>query len=198
MSIGRVELVDGNKQYKDYSGGGNSDTKSKYVYIEKFIKTEILLSEWKLTFDDANSNICIYANIYNAITGEYIAKNSGGERYVIRYVPISFNMIPYYNIFKELYPVKELIIDAGFFASIGVDVDITQGIFKFTNQKRLSENPIFTWYKNYANKTGSISDLKESYPAMLFRGFLKSIEPDDPMYLKTGTKTLDDAENNIY
>ncbi|WP_285823974.1 hypothetical protein [Schaedlerella arabinosiphila] len=198
MSVGRVEILDGKKQYNEYAGRGNFDAKSDYVYIERFVKTETLLSEWKLTFDDANSNICIYANMYNALTGEYIAKNSGGERYVIGYVPISFNMIPYYNIFKDLYPVKELIINAGFFASIGVDVDITQGIFKFTNQKRLSENPIYTWYKNYANKTGSTNDLKESYQAMLFRGYLRKLETNDPMYLKTGTKTLEDAESNIY
>lgn len=199
MSIGRIEIVDGEKQFVPYadSGGGNNSA-SEYVYIEKLLKTETLLSEWNLAYDDADSKTTIYPRMYNVLTGEYIAKNSGGDNYIIEYVPLSFNVIPFYDIFGTIYPVKSTIITAGYFSYIGIDVDLTQGVFKFTNQRKLTENPIYTWFKNYIYKTGNVDDLKKSYPAMLFRGFLRKLEVNDPMYIKPGTKTLDDAESDMY
>lgn len=74
---------------------------------------------------------------------------------------------------------------------------MTRGVFKFTNQRKLPENPIYTWFKNYIYKAGNVDDLKKSYPAMLFRGYLRKLETNDPMYIKPGTKALADAESTL-
>ncbi|KAI4444634.1 hypothetical protein FMM80_25210 [Schaedlerella arabinosiphila] len=198
MSVGRIELIDGKKQYSEYAGGGNSDTKSEYVYIERFVKTETLINEWKLA---AYEYTTICAKVYDVDTGEFLEKEyNGRDANIVKYVPLSFNVIPYADILDKIYPSNTHSVDVGFFAYLGISVELNQGIFKFTNQKKLLENPMLTWYKSYARNGdgGTIDMLKESYPAFLFRGYLRKLETNDPMYIKFGTKTMDDAENNIY
>ena len=107
-----------NNSFRMLIQGGGNNSASEYVYIEKLLKTETLLSEWNLAYDDADSKTTIYPRMYNVLTGEYIAKNSGGDNYIIEYVPLSFNVIPFYDIFGTIYPVKSTIITAGFFSYI--------------------------------------------------------------------------------
>ena len=50
MSVGRVEMDDGRKQYIPYANlGAEGGAESEYVYIERFIRTETLLEKWNLT-----------------------------------------------------------------------------------------------------------------------------------------------------
>lgn len=196
MSVGRIELINGQKQFKRYDsgGGGISDTKSEYVYVEKFVKTEALLNAWNL---NEYGRLTLRAKMYDAISGEYLGENyNGKDSYTVKYVPQSFSMIPYSN---PGWPTSVHTVGVGFFACLGIAVEIDQGIFKFTNTKKISKNPLFTLYELYGGGSDNASEneLKDFYPAMLFRGFLKKLEANDPMYLKIGTKTLNDAESNI-
>lgn len=202
MSIGRVELIDGNKQYKEYTGGNNAKAESEYVYIERFVKIETILEEWSLTVGSGNSGYTVIsAKMYDAVTGEYIRKNTYSDnQYAIKYIPLSFSVIPYHKAYEDNYwPTAQLIIDSSFFAHMGINVDLTQGVFRFTNQKVLSECPILTWFKAYSDtSSASASDVKARFPAFLFRGYLRKLETNDPMYLGIGTKLLDEAESSIY
>lgn len=197
MSIGRIEIVNGKKQYVPYSGssggGSNSDNKSKLVYIEKYVKTEVLLNNYPLQDKD-------YVNMitrkYDALTGEQL--NNNVYTMAVRYIPLSFNMIPLTDILNTLYPDTKGIINTGFFAYLGIGVELSGGEFTFRNQKRLSENPFFTWYKIYSSSTDlTINGLKNKYPAMLFRGFLIELETGNPMYIDGGTKKLENADTYI-
>lgn len=76
MSVGRVEMDDGRKQYIPYANlGAEGGAESEYVYIERFIRTETLLEKWNLT-DAGGRDLPGYteirANMYNAVTGEYL------------------------------------------------------------------------------------------------------------------------------
>ncbi len=134
--------------------------------------------------------------MYDAVTGEYLRKiYSGDSRGTVKFIPLSFGVFPYYKADVDYYYFSnEQVIDSSFFAYMGINVDLTQGMFWFTNQKKLTESPILTWYKNYTS-AGTESSLIGRYPAFLFRGFLKQLETNDPMYIKLGTKTLGEAEN---
>lgn len=197
MSIGRVEMVNEKKQYVPYSGSsggvGNVDTKSKLVYIEKYVKTEALLNDYPLKNKD-------YVNVitkkYDALTGELLDRNTYTME--VRYIPLSFNVIPLNDILGTLYPNAKGIINTGFFAYLGIGVELSSGEFTFRNLKGLSENPFFTWYKTYSGSADlTINGLKNSYPAMLFRGFLMELKTDNPMYIKGGTKKLENADAYI-
>ena len=108
------------------------------MYIERFIKTETLLSGWKLGVGSGNSCYTeIGAKMYDAVTGEYLRKmNSGNSRGIVKFVPLSFGVIPYYKADVDyFYFATEQVIDSSFFAYAGINVDLTQGMFWFTNQK---------------------------------------------------------------
>jgi len=203
MSVGRIEMVDGIKKFVPYadSGGGNNP-ESEYVYIERFIKTEKLLSDWKLGSGPGSSCYTeIGAKMYDAVTGVYLRKiNSESVASIVKFVPLSFGVLPYYKADVDYYYfTTKQIINSSFFAYMGINVDLTQGMFWFTNQKKLTESPFLTWYKTYiSSATATESSLIERYPAFLFRGYLKKLETDDPMYIKFGTKTLDEAESNLH
>lgn len=174
-------------------GGSNSGKKSKLVYIEKYVKTEVLLNNYPLQDKD-------YVNMitrkYDVLTGEQL--NNNVYTMAVRYIPLSFNMIPLTDILDTLYPDTKGIINTGFFAYLGIGVELSSGEFTFRNQKRLSENPFFTWYKIYSSSTDlTINGLKNNYPAMLFRGFLMELEKDNPMYIDGGTKKLENADTYI-
>lgn len=133
---------------------------------------------------------------YDVLTGEQLSNNV--YTMAVRYIPLSFNMIPLTDILNTLYPDTKGIINTGFFAYLGIGVEISSGEFTFRNQKRLSENPFFTWYKIYSSNTDlTINGLKNHYPAMLFRGFLMELEKDNPMYIDGGTKKLENADTYI-
>lgn len=44
-----------NNSFRMLIQGGGNNSASEYVYIEKLLKTETLLSEWNLAYDDADS-----------------------------------------------------------------------------------------------------------------------------------------------
>ena len=126
MSIGRIEMVDGKKQYVRYAtlggGGSNSDTKSKLVYIEKYVKTEVLLNNYPLQDID-------YVNMitrkYDVLTGEQL--NNNAYAMAVKYIPLSFNMIPLTDILDTLYPDAKSIVNTGFFSYLGIGVELSSG-----------------------------------------------------------------------
>lgn len=197
MSIGRIELIDGQKQFKQYDsggGGGKKNSNSQYVYIEKFVKTEVLLNNYPL-LDKEYVNV--YAKKYDFDTGEYLG-NTSADSDKLRCTPLSFCMIPFSDILGTLYPDTKHIVGIDFFSYIGIGVEMSSGEFRFKNQKKLSENPFFTWYKTYSGSTNlTVSGLKENYPAMLFRGLLLELKTDNLMYIKGGTKKLENADEYI-
>lgn len=133
---------------------------------------------------------------YDVLTGEQL--NNNAYAMAVKYIPLSFNMIPLTDILDTLYPDAKSIVNTGFFAYLGIGVELSSGEFTFRNQKRLSENPFFTWYKIYSNSTDlSVNGLKNNYPAMLFRGFLIELETENPMYIDGGTKKLENADTYI-
>ena len=196
MSIGRIELIDGQKQFKQYDsgGGGKKNSNSQYMYIEKFVKTEVLLNNYPL-LDKEYVNV--YAKKYDFDTGEYLG-NTSADSDKLRCTPLSFCMIPFSDILGTLYPDTKRIVGIDFFSYIGIGVEMSSGEFRFKNQKKLSENPFFTWYKTYSGSTNlTVSGLKENYPAMLFRGLLLELKTDNLMYIKGGTKKLENADEYI-
>lgn len=197
MSIGRIELIDGQKQFKQYDsggGGGKKNSDSQYMYIEKFVKTEVLLNNYPL-LDKEYVNV--YAKKYDFDTGEYLG-NTSADSDKLRCTPLSFCMIPFSDILGTLYPDTKQIVGIDFFSYIGIGVEMSSGEFRFKNQKKLSENPFFTWYKTYSGSTNlTVSGLKENYPAMLFRGLLLELKTDNLMYIKGGTKKLENADEYI-
>lgn len=197
MSIGRIELIDGQKQFKQYDsggGGGKKNSNSQYMYIEKFVKTEVLLNNYPL-LDKEYVNV--YAKKYDFDTGEYLG-NTSADSDKLRCTPLSFCMIPFSDILGTLYPDTKHIVGIDFFSYIGIGVEMSSGEFRFKNQKKLSENPFFTWYKTYSGSTNlTVSGLKENYPAMLFRGLLLELKTDNLMYIKGGTKKLENADEYI-
>ncbi len=197
MSIGRIELIDGQKQFKPYDsggGGGKKNSNSQYMYIEKFVKTEVLLNNYPL-LDKEYVNV--YAKKYDFDTGEYLG-NTSADSDKLRCTPLSFCMIPFSDILGTLYPDTKQIVGIDFFSYIGIGVEMSSGEFRFKNQKKLSENPFFTWYKTYSGSTNlTVSGLKENYPAMLFRGLLLELKTDNLMYIKGGTKKLENADEYI-
>lgn len=197
MSIGRIELIDGQKQFKQYDsggGGGKKNSNSQYMYIEKFVKTEVLLNNYPL-LDKEYVNV--YAKKYDFDTGEYLG-NTSADSDKLRCTPLSFCMIPFSDILGTLYPDTKQIVGIDFFSYIGIGVEMSSGEFRFKNQKKLSENPFFTWYKTYSGSTNlTVSGLKENYPAMLFRGLLLELKTDNLMYIKGGTKKLENADEYI-
>lgn len=112
----------GKSNIKIIQGGGNSDTKSRYVYIEKFIKTETLLRDWKLA---AYEHTSMFAKMYDADTGGYLGSGHiSDSQYIVTYVPLSFIAIPYGDILGEIYPVSSLAMDISFFTYLGVAVEL--------------------------------------------------------------------------
>ena len=206
MSVGRVEMDDGRKQYIPYANlGAEGGSESEYVYIERFIRTETLLEKWNLT-DAGGRDLPGYteirANMYNAVTGEYLGKMqrpSNNKQYEMRYTPLSFITVPYsYISIGDPWPVITASFGTDFFANVGVYVNLMHGVFIFRNVKKLSECPLYTWYKSYHSSTDTQEGFKGSYPAFLFRALLKKIENSDPMFLDTSTKKLADAESTLY
>lgn len=194
MGVGIIELVDGKKQYNEYAGGGNSDAKSEYIYIEKFVNTEVLLDNYPLT---NKGYINISGKKYAADTEVYLGRTNG-ENMVLKYSPLSFCMIPLKNILGTLYPDTKNTVNSGFFAYLGIGVELSSGEFKFTNHKSITENPFLTWYKIYSSSTDlTVNGLKETYPAMLLRGLVTELKTDNLMYIKGGTKKSEDADNYI-
>ncbi len=206
MSVGRVEMDDGRKQYIPYANlGAEGGSESEYVYIERFIRTETLLEKWNLT-DAGGRDLPGYteinAKMYNAVTGEYLGKIQtpmDNRKYSMKYTPLSFITIPYYYIDRyDPWPVISASFGTDFFASVGIYVNLLHGVFSFRNTKELSECPLYTWYKSYHSSTDTQESFKGSCPAFLFRALLKKIENSDPMFLDTSTKKLADAESTIY
>ncbi len=176
------------------AGGGKKNSNSQYVYIEKFVKTEVLLNNYPL-LDKEYVNV--YAKKYDFDTGEYLG-NTSADSDKLRCTPLSFCMIPFSDILGTLYPDTKNIVGIDFFSYIGIGVEMSSGEFRFKNQKKLSENPFFTWYKTYSGSTNlTVSGLKENYPAMLFRGLLLELKTDNLMYIKGGTKKLENADEYI-
>lgn len=206
MSVGRVEMDDGRKQYIPYANlGAEGGAESEYVYIERFIRTETLLEKWNLIDESGRGNpgnTYISAQMYNAITGEHLGKIQrplDQKQYEMRYIPLSFSVIPYKYIDRyDPWPVLGASFGADFFSHVGVYVNLLNGLFRFENIKELSECPLYTWYKSYEPYGNTQEMFKGSYPAFLFRAFLKRNENSDPMFLDTSTKKLADAENTIY
>lgn len=207
MSVGRVEMSEGKKKYTPYASlGAEGGAESEYVYIERFIRTETLLSNWKTTIGySLNSNTYIMSKMYNAVTGEYLGKPrfpSGDNKYVIQYVPLSFSVIPYTIVDGfNLGPEIQAAIGNDFFAYMGIDVNLLYGYFMFNNEKKLSECPLFTWYKTYANAYGlstvNQDTFKADFQAFLFRAYLKKVDSDSCMYLDKTAKKLSDAEESM-
>ena len=109
--------------------GGNSDAKSEYIYIEKFVNTEVLLDNYPLT---NKGYINISGKKYAADTEVYLGRTNG-ENMVLKYSPLSFCMIPLKNILGTLYPDTKNTVNSGFFAYLGIGVELSSGEFKFTN-----------------------------------------------------------------
>ena len=176
------------------AGGPKKNSNSQYMYIEKFVKTEVLLNNYPL-LDKEYVNV--YAKKYDFDTGEYLG-NTSADSDKLRCTPLSFCMIPFSDILGTLYPDTKHIVGIDFFSYIGIGVEMSSGEFRFKNQKKLSENPFFTWYKTYSGSTNlTVSGLKENYPAMLFRGLLLELKTDNLMYIKGGTKKLENADEYI-
>lgn len=202
MGIGRIEMDGAIKQYVPYASL-DSGKALEYVYIERFIRTETLLEKWIFTEDKPKPwNLNIRSHMYDASTGEYLGKvnePSNNSQYEMRYIPISFNVIPYrYVNIGDPWPMLRESFSSDFFSGVGVYVNLLTGMFIFRHTKQVSECPLFTWYKTQEQYSNTKEDFKGSYPAFLFRAVLKKNENEDPMFLDTTTKKLADAESTIY